>query len=145
MNEYDRPCNVCGYDHPLGTPHEDGDDPLYGASTFPVADESSSGDTVKGAPSATGRDNVYFGGMPRFNTYLDTVTRHGAPLVIRSYSNGLGAQVFVSGESIGYIDRGSWEGYRPMLFCHGYAPLASLSAAIAFVARELGAPEITSC
>jgi hypothetical protein len=42
--------------------------------------------------------------MPGYVTYLDTVTRHGAPLTVRSYENGRGAQVFVRGECIGSID-----------------------------------------
>jgi hypothetical protein len=74
-------------------------------------------------------------------TYLDTVTRHGAPLVVRSYENGRGAQVFVRGERIGSIDRGSWDGFAPLLWSHRYPALASLDDAVAFIARECGSPD----
>jgi hypothetical protein len=50
--------------------------------------------------------------MPGYVTYLDTVTRHGAPLTVRSYENGRGAQVFVRGECIGSIDNPAVVGGR---------------------------------
>jgi hypothetical protein len=49
--------------------------------------------------------------MPGYVTYLDTVTRHGAPLTVRSYENGRGAQVFVRGECIGSIDNPGFFGF----------------------------------
>lgn len=73
-------------------------------------------------------------------TYLDTTTRHGAPLLIRSHENGRGAQVFVRGERVGSIDRGSWNGHAPLLWARRYPALPSLEDAVAFVARECGAP-----
>jgi hypothetical protein len=74
-------------------------------------------------------------------TYLNTTTRHGAHLLIRSYENGHGAIVYISGERVGSVDRGSWEGHAPLLYAHRYEPLPTLKDAVAFIARECGAPD----
>jgi hypothetical protein len=84
--------------------------------------------------------------MPGYVTYLDTVTRHGAPLTVRSYENGRGAQVFVRGECIGSIDNPAFSlgGRGFMRRCFGRTAnpaLPSLDDAVAFIARECGSPD----
>lgn len=73
---------------------------------------------------------------------LDTTTRTGAPLRVRATPNGRGADVFVNGESVGSIDRGSWgPGLRVYAYGHRYpSDHETLEAATEFVAREFGAP-----